>query len=338
MKVVFVTPEYHQARGNTVTVRRITELLQQKGVTTEVVSLTDGRTYNAPLEATVVHGFNAYRFGEYWKAIGRPSIPYVVTMTGTDLNHDLFNEERKKCVVETLYGAERIHLFNERARDTLIKALPAVNDKTVVIPQGVARLPAGPQPVKEEHGHYIFLLPAGIRKVKNVPEAISMLKSLHSEYPYIQLWIAGPVIEQTEFERVVKLVERHKSWVKYLGEVDFGRMGELYGRANTVLNTSLSEGQSSAILESMAHGVPVLAAANEGNSDIIKHGKNGLLYHNREEFTKYAEQLITDDAFREQLGSAGSQYVNRHHRPENESEQLLHIYNSIIEKGKCNES
>jgi glycosyltransferase involved in cell wall biosynthesis len=49
--------------------------------------------------------------------------------------------------------------------------------------------------------------------------------------------------------------------------------------ADVVLNTSVSEGQSGALLEAMAAGaVPVVARANEGNASLVVHGVTGLLF------------------------------------------------------------
>lgn len=45
-----------------------------------------------------------------------------------------------------------------------------------------------------------------------------------------------------------------------------------------VLNTSLSEGQSGSILESMSLGTPVVARNNEGNASLIVHQQTGLLF------------------------------------------------------------
>lgn len=332
MKVVLVTPEYHQTRGNTVTVRRMSKYLQKSRIETTIVSLTDGQSYDPPLAATIVHGFNAYRFGKYWYQVGRPSLPYVVTITGTDLNHDLFDDEKRQCMIQTLDGAEAIHLFNHRGQETLLRQFPRLAGKTVVIPQGVSVLPRSVPPIAKEAGTCVFLLPAGIRKVKNVPAAISMLDSVHRKHAGIRLWIVGPVIEEEEGKRVRELIRQNSSWVTYLGEVSFDRMGGLYRQADVVLNTSYSEGQSSAILEALAHGVPVLAADNEGNRDVIKHGQTGWLYQNRETFLRYAGRLVTDALLRERFSRQGQQYVTRHHCPETEAEKLLHMYTSIMRK------
>lgn len=334
MKIVFVTPEYEQTRGNTITVRRMTHNLRKSGINTEVVSLSEGQAYKRVQDADLVHGFNAYRFGQYWEEAGNSALPYVVTMTGTDLNHDLFNKERKTRIVDTLCCAAAIHLFNDEAKNKLITYLPEVERKTVIIPQGVSIFSKSSPTLLKEAGTCLFLLPAGIRTVKQVPTAITLLKSVHDTYPRLRLWIAGPIIEPLEGQRVLDLIGQNQSWVRYLGEVNFEQMGELYRQADVGLNTSLSEGQSSAILEMMAHGVPVLASANDGNRDVVRNDQTGLLYERPAEFKHLARKLITNASLRERLGQQGREFVVKYHRPETETENLRRLYLSVLNEKK----
>lgn len=330
MRVAFVTPNFHQLRGNTVTVRRMTRHLQYAGVTTKVVSIKSGAARRPLPKADLVHGFHAYQFGEYWQSIDYPSTPFVITITGTDINHDLFHPKKRRTVIETLNNAEAIHVFNERAERKLLAELPGLKQKTIVIPQGVAPMPQDAPFHDKKDGTCLFLLPAGVRKVKRVPSAILMLHPLQRLYPHVRLWIAGPIIEQEEGRRVRELANVHRSWVTYLGEVPFERMGGLYRQTDVGLNTSLSEGQSSAILEMMMHGVPVLAAANDGNRDVIHPGETGLIYDSREQFFRHAERLITDPPFRKRIGRNGRQYVKQYHCPEAEAEALHRLYATIV--------
>jgi glycosyltransferase involved in cell wall biosynthesis len=48
--------------------------------------------------------------------------------------------------------------------------------------------------------------------------------------------------------------------------------------ASALLNSSLSEGQSGAIMEAMAMGVPVIVRENEGNGSLVTHGINGIMF------------------------------------------------------------
>ncbi len=327
MKVAMITPHYHQARGNTITVQRISASLRLLGIETTVISITPPTDYpDLPPSADLVHGFNAYEFGLYWRKKYREDTPYVITMTGTDVNHNLLDPESRDIVVEALSGAKAVHVFNDEARTLLWKEIPEIREKTYQIAQGITMFSSSSGAEKQKSNEFIFLLPAGIRKVKNVPKAIRMLESLHQRKPFIRLWLVGPILEEAEGKQVAELVDRHRDWVRYIGQIDHRAMGELYQKADVVLNTSLSEGQSSAILEAMAAGIPVLVSDIPGNRDVVSHGEQGFLYRDGTEFLLLAEHLMQDETLRTKLGEEGRKYVQANHSPEHEVKEIAAMY------------
>jgi glycosyltransferase involved in cell wall biosynthesis len=68
---------------------------------------------------------------------------------------------------------------------------------------------------------------------------------------------------------------------------------------------SSSESFSNAILESMAAGLPVVAADVGGNPELVHHGKTGLLFRRGDEtgFAAALETLISQPALRNRLGN-----------------------------------
>jgi glycosyltransferase involved in cell wall biosynthesis len=330
MKVILVTPHYHQQRGNTVTVERISGGLKRQGIATEIVSVTDEDRFPELPPGDLVHGFNAYHFHKYWIRRGVSSCPYMITLTGTDLNHHLFDEQTKQQVIQSLSDAKAIHVFNTKARDLLWQEVPGVKGKSFLIPQGIHEFPNAEGRAEKEAGSFLFVLPAGIRKVKNVPAAISMLASLYERDSRIRLWIVGPVLEKEEGDKVRELVEQNAEWIRYLEQLPHMEMGGIYRCADVVLNTSLSEGQSSAILEAMAMGIPVLVSDIAGNRDIVSHGKTGYLYRDEYEFSQYVRRLMEDVELRKKMGSMGKEYVMNHHSVKKEIQALVSIYWQIV--------
>ncbi|WHY36313.1 glycosyltransferase [Cytobacillus firmus] len=332
MKVLLASPNFHQARGNTVTVQRISDSLNKLGIETEIINITDRCKLTSLPKADIVHGFNAYRFGQFIKKLGEIPERYVVTMTGTDLNIDLNDPVKKTEVIQTIINAEAIHVFDEEAKLVLAGEIPEAKDKISVIHQGTVIFSRACADYKKEHGTFLFLLPAGIRKVKNIPFAIEKLKVLYEKNPRIRLWLAGPVIEEEEGNIVKTLTEKNKEWVQYLGQIPHHHMGELYRQADAVLNTSHSEGQPAAILEAMEYSLPVLAANNLGNRNIISHQETGLIYTNPVEFLDYADKLVNNNELRIKLGHAAKLYVEGSHSSEYEAKTLQQIYETILEK------
>ena len=332
MKVVLVTPYYHQPRGNSVTVERISLGLNRLGISTEIISVTKDNKLPPLPSADLVHGFNAYEFYKYWKYRGSSSNPYLVTLTGTDLNHALFSEKTKDRLVQTLKDAKAIHVFNKEAKNVIQHEVQGLRNKIHLIPQGTYSFPTNQGRVEKKGEGFIFLLPAGIRRVKNIASAISLLTPLHEQDPRIRLWIAGPVIEQKEWGKVQKLVHEKSRWIRYWGEIPHAEMGEIYRSADVVLNTSLSEGQSSAILEAMAMGIPVLASNITGNRDIVHHGKTGFLYYGKTDFKHYVRRLMEDEGLRIRMGIMEQKYVRTYHSSEKEALALQNVYRQILRR------
>ncbi|WP_179107184.1 glycosyltransferase [Sediminibacillus massiliensis] len=329
MKVVLATPNFHQPRGNTVTVQRIADHLNRAGIETEIISVTDDSSLQSLPEADVVHGFHAYRFYKFMQKLKQKPSVYMITITGTDLNHFIYDPETRDDVLASLNGASAVHVFNDEAKETLLKEAPSLKDKTYLIPQGADDFISSPFQIDKEENTFLFVLPAGIRKVKNVPSAISMLKKGHDKDSRIRLWITGPVLEEEEGALVQKMAEENKDWVTYLGEIPHKDMGAIYKQADAVLNTSHSEGQSSAILEAMAHELPVLVSGNQGNRSIVANGETGFVYDNADEFLDYVKQIMNNNELRQTIGKYAKAYIAENHSSQHEAEQLRKIYEEV---------
>ncbi|MBD8070820.1 glycosyltransferase family 4 protein [Bacillus sp. PS06] len=330
MKVVLATPNFHQPRGNTVTVQRIADSLEAKGIQTEIVSMTEDSSVTALPEADLIHGFHAYKFYTFKEKLTQKIDSYIVSITGTDLNHDLFNKDRRDDVIRSLTEAKAIHVFNEKAKQILCHEVPGIEDKIFIIAQGTTEFPTVEINVKKEPGTLLFLLPAGIRVVKNIPFAIHMLKNIYQQNPSIRLWIIGPIIEEVEGKLVQELVEENKEWVQYVGPFPHSSMGAIYSQGDIALNTSHSEGQPAAILEAMEHQLPVLVSNNQGNLSIVTHEETGLVYSNESEFLDFAERLVNNNELRAKIGKRAKDYIMNHHSGTYEVDAFIDIYKNVL--------
>jgi glycosyltransferase involved in cell wall biosynthesis len=80
---------------------------------------------------------------------------------------------------------------------------------------------------------------------------------------------------------------------------------EIYGRSDLLVVTSETEGLSLAILEALASGTPTIASNVGGNSELVRHEINGLLYPygNIEELAKKITMLIENVALYRQYSA-----------------------------------
>ncbi len=347
MRLGIVTPFYvPSVRGNSITVQRIESGLRDHGVIVRVWSLEDGSSpgeIQQALEAftpDLVHGFHVSASGRIVTDVAfRLGIPSILSVTGTDINTDLFDPHRKTEVMDVLRRATRIVVFHNVMRVKLVNELPEVARQILVIGQTV-RCQETPFDLRRHLGltrdDLIFLIPAGIRRVKNVTFCLKPLDALRIQCPQIKAVFVGPIIEAAEGVRLQDTL-RDYPWAFYLGSVPHEQLCAMLSSVDVVINSSLSEGgMANSILEAMSRGRAVLASDIEGNRSIVREEIDGLLFASESEFAHKAERLIREPDLRDTLGKNGKEKIEREFSREGEIQAYLQLYQDAI--GACSRS
>jgi len=181
--------------------------------------------------------------------------------------------------------------------------------------------------VKESE--FIFLWPGGVRRVKDPFFLLRAFSRLTGRYPQARLLFVGPILERDygrRFLHAVKQVPGARGQVAVVARA----MPGVYAAADAMVNSSLSEGMSNAVLEAMAMGVPVLARAIEGNRALIRHNRTGLLFSSEGEFLRQAERLLTDARLRRRLTAGALAQVRRRHNAAGEVRAHLRLYRKLL--------
>jgi glycosyltransferase involved in cell wall biosynthesis len=282
----------------------------------------------------LVHAFHAFQAGPLAReAARRLAVPYVVTLTGTDVNHDLVAPARASTVAAVLEGAAAITVFHASIAARLARACGAVAGRVAEIAQAVRFErtdpldPAVLGPLAADGP--LVLFPGGVRAVKRPRLALQGLTPLIARHPRLRLVYAGPVLEPPE-GAALQAALGARPWARYVGTVPHEQMPALMTRADVVLNTSESEGgMANAVLEALALGRAVLAADIEGNRSLVEPEDTGLLFGTVEELAAQAERLVSDPALRARLGAAGRARVERDYPAAREIDRYLALYRSL---------
>jgi glycosyltransferase involved in cell wall biosynthesis len=327
-------------RGNAVTVERVRQGLRERGMELRVwdLSTTSEAAVARDVEAyrpSVVHAFHAHRTGPLALRLARRlEVPLVVTLTGTDANHDLLDPARAPVVRHVLEEAATVTAFHASIVERVAAVLPDTRDRFIVIPQSV-RFPdrrpfdlAAAWPLQADR--VLLLLPAGIRPVKAPRAPLAPLDRLAAIEPRMRLAYAGPVLDHGEGEALRReLVGR--PWARHLGAVPHAQMASLLTQTDVVLNCSLSEGgMANAVLEAMALGRAVLAADIPGNRAVVEDDVTGLLYHDPCELSEKAERLVREPRLRARLGAAARSLVEREFSVEREALGYASVYQRLV--------
>ena len=116
-----------------------------------------------------------------------------------------------------------------------------------------------------------------------------------------------------------------------------GDIPELLSEAAVSVLPSLSEGLSNSLLESMAAGVPVVAARVGGNPEVIEHGVTGLLVPPRDAAALAAAtgRLLEDKDLAKSFGEAGRRRVAELFSVERSVRETEHLYQRLVGVNGC---
>ena len=335
-----VSPFHQKQRGNSLTTARIKQGLESRGFVIDLFSLEESenisrlKTKMDTNKYALVHGFHALHFARFLQEKRwLEEIPLVLTTTGTDLHYDLYGKE--KSLIEGVFQTVRkIVVFHQDFIPLISQLYPVLQPKLITIPQGVF-LPPGPVPESSQRhfqeDDFIFLLPSGLRPVKNLELAIDALEKLQPDYPQLKLLIMGanlhPQYGQSIMERVSLL-----PWVKYLGEIPHEQIHSVIMHSDVVINCSHAEGQPQGALEAMSLGKPCILTAVPGNLNIIKHGKEGFYVRNETEFVQAARSYLNQPELTLIMGQDASFLVEKNFSLEKELNAYSCLYQQIFSK------
>ena len=327
------------ARGNAITVDRVARSLLARGVDLRVWDLSTQPEPRVTAEVEdyrpeLIHAFHARRTGPLALSLARRlEVPLVVTLTGTDANHDLVDPEHALLVRGVLEGAEVITAFHTSIVERVAASAPEHGGRCVVIPQSVdlprtapfdlaARWPLPPD-------RLLFLMPAGIRPVKGLRVPLAPLDALAAADARVRLAYVGPVLDDDEGKALEHELTR-RPWARYLGPAPHAEIASLLEQADVVLNCSVSEGgMANGLLEALAMRRAVLASDIDGNRALVEHDVTGLLFRDPADLLHQAARLAGDPALRARLGAAGQALVEREFPIEREVQGYWNVYRQL---------
>lgn len=207
-----------------------------------------------------------------------------------------------------------------------------------------------PQTVGSHHPPNIWGAANGRRTVvfggridpqKGLPGLLQSAACVRKTFPNLRYVIAGE--DSTPYgcyiKRLAFEVEQLDN-IEFVGFLPRNELPELYRLADLAVVPSVYEPFGYAALEAMALGVPVIASATGGLSEIIEHGKSGLLVP----LTRTAEglspdvdaltnaqlDLLTQDDMRRRLGEAGRRRVIEAFSSERMAHETDLLYKKVL--------
>ena len=334
MKVLLLTPAPHERHlGGSATVSRYLDGLQRRGHLCEVFGGVGDGGIKESLEGTIarfkpdlVHAHDAARCGV--QLLGSRT-PWVVSLSGEDLNTEALDAEAGPLVCEVLRRAHRVLAPNQPMARLVEERVPDAVGRVDVVVRAALSYETGGTDLRRSLGiprqRFVAFLPGGLRPVKGQLRAIRALGLLREAGVDVELILAGPE-QDAAYAQEVRAACADRPGVRLLPTLARERMGAAYLDADVVLNTSLSEGAAPAILESGALGRPGVASDIPGNRELIRHKENGLLFRDEEELAKQILALCRNRGASGTLGVRIREDFGRRFCTDREMGALLSAY------------
>ncbi|XP_006813513.1 glycosyltransferase 1 domain-containing protein 1-like, partial [Saccoglossus kowalevskii] len=256
---LLITAPLQVATGNESSAKRLKKYFEEVNIKcwlkdcNEFDSSIVFNRYVTQNDITAVLAVHAYRGGRLLKDC---SVPYGLVLGGTDVN-ELYKDD-DKLVVMTLAvtNARFIIGFSKPMYQQAVWLWPDIACKLWVQPQGVITTPSASFNFKYHvHEHcdvsydsHIFLLVAGIRPVKDPLYIVQAFSEWYLKDSNIHLVIVGPEIDK-ELTKTVKGTVAKLAGVSILPVLSLFDMHAAIRDSFALVNSSLSEGMSAAILE-----------------------------------------------------------------------------------------
>ncbi|XP_043413243.1 glycosyltransferase 1 domain-containing protein 1 isoform X3 [Prionailurus bengalensis] len=278
--------------GNAVTAERVRDHLEAAGhvcilkdasdleSSSEIAKLIEAESLEAAL------ALHLYRGGRLLQGHG---IPFGIIFGGTDLNEDVNHGEKKKVMGKVLEEARFAVAFTESMKEMAQTQWPHARGKIYVQSQGIV---TGPNSAfnwntflrqsginQSANNLHIFLLVCGLRQVKDPLYLVDAFSEWHREEPNVYMVIVGPEVDPV-FTREVGARVKRAAGVRLIREMPQGDLHAALKNCFAVVNSSVSEGMSAAILE---------------------------------EFVQLAKRLVSDPTLEREIVANGREYVRACH-------------------------
>jgi glycosyltransferase involved in cell wall biosynthesis len=256
-------------------------------------------------------------------------VPYIVSLRGGDVpgfqSYDLALYHRlMKPAIRFLWRQATCVVANSQGlRDLAQSTEPVVTIN--VIPNGVDVQRFRPAGSSDRNGPVRLLYVGRLTYQKGVDVFIQALQRLDSRIQF-EVELVGDGNARRPLERMVQksgLLER----LHFTGWLDRTEIPQRYQQADIFVLPSRDEGMSNVILEAMASGLPVIATSLGGNTELVRHGENGLLVKpdDSEQLADALLELINKVELRQRMGSSGRALVERGYSWRQTAEQYLQV-------------
>jgi colanic acid/amylovoran biosynthesis glycosyltransferase len=274
-----------------------------------------------------------------WRDFGALRGPIITTFHGYDVNR-LPRIHGSKFYKRLFEEGDLFTVGSEFIKRRIIM-LGAPEDRVTKLPMGVdlSRFRFSER-IRSHDDELRLLTVARLQEVKGIEYALRAVASLKDKYPNLRYQIVGDGPLRAELEALARRLGLAGK-VAFLGALSQEKVIELYHHAQMFLLPSIvtksgeEEGQSVALAEAQASGLPVIGTRTGGIPETIRDNESGLLVPPGDYIALACaiEQLVEHPQAWARMGRAGRTHVKRHFDLEQLNDRLTDLYRAVASPG-----
>jgi len=196
--------------------------------------------------------------------------------------------------------------------------------------------------------HSIFISQSDY-PVKGFHYILEAMPEILKRFPDAHLYTTGnDIIDLTSFEQKLKessyqrylrkLIKKYKleKHVTFLGQLSAEQMCDRYLKSNVFVCSSTIENSPNSLGEAMILGVPCVAAAVGGVTDMLQHKEEGFVYQSDAPYmlAHYICEVFKNKEQTLNFSKKAKEHASKTHNKAKNMNDLLDIYTKIICEGK----
>jgi glycosyltransferase involved in cell wall biosynthesis len=241
--------------------------------------------------------------------------PFLVTARGEDLRL-LTSPLIRILLAPALRRATRIIAVSESAKAEMLNRFPAIGGKVQVIENGVSCLwPTRAQvdrireKCRVDPGVAIITFIGSIVPRKRIEIMLEMLS--RSAISNVHLVLCGRTDDSSYLETCCAHAAslRVADQVHFIGSIASGDVSALLSISTLYVSASEFEGRPNAIVEALAHGVPVIASKIASHEELAQRTKGLRVFKDVEEGAAIVAELLRNQTALDEMARAGREFA-----------------------------
>jgi glycosyltransferase involved in cell wall biosynthesis/peptidoglycan/xylan/chitin deacetylase (PgdA/CDA1 family) len=311
--------------------RLVSLLAGLRAVTTCSVSLLLRRP--AIVQVHTAYGADFWRSALFILLAAAHRVPCVLIIHGSkfDQAYAEASSLQKAVIRFLLRRVSAVHVRGEYWRDVVHSIVPGA--PVHLLPTTTDPVDAASVAADVKWRAPVVLFVGGTTAVKDslrkgLPDLLRVVPDLLAAVPHAKIQVVGPK-SADEWRALVS--PESDGRIEFLGSLSRDEIRDVYRSAAVFVLPSHSEGMPNAILEAMAHGLPIVATTVGSIPEIVEDGVGGVLFPagDRDKLLAALVRLLEDRQTACRMGDHNRALVEARYTNRHTAERLLSVYASI---------